>query len=721
MQLNDCLHIHLDCESFSEVDLTKIGVYRYADHPSTDVLMMSHASDKSNVYRWRPGDPYPFGSIHNRLGDDAFIIAWNSQFERIMWQRVMCERYGWPMPPLEAFICAAAWARDTAASPSKLEMAGMFFDRGVKKDMKGHRLMLQMCRPATESQQLKWLQVEGRAMFARGCPEEEVQEAANRCHHTPENLDRLHDYCDGDVEVERGIVEILPEWEWPEVEQFWESERINDRGLCVDVDFASAAADFADEEKLDLADQLCAVTDNEVTTPRQFARFQAWALPRMSKEAVKLTTWYDNDVKKHTFDADTRANLLAACDDDPDFLTDEVFEAIEILDEAGKSTISKYIALRDRATVSYNDGRPRVSGLYMLAGAAQTGRYSSVGIQAHNLVRDVPKEAPDMIAAFVARDDTRIRAFGKPIHTLGKLVRPTLTGDPQDEFDLIWGDWSSVEAIMLPWLSLDPDAEDVLSTFRKGEDIYIKTAAAILGKPPGQVTKDERQSHGKVPVLSLGYGGGAGAFKAMAKNYGVRMDDEMVGRVIKNWRAANPWAQRFGEACDRAAKTAMDFPGRNYSAGRVAYAYHPNDLGGMGALYCNLPSGRRICYPDPLIEIVEKPWGDTLCVTCRKGAWRPAKGSNDWPRVAVWRGLLVENATQAACADLLRIKIAEAPLHSLVICGHTHDELLAESKYPEADAPKLKALMEARPGWPGDDALPLKAEVEFGYRYKVAF
>jgi DNA polymerase len=719
MQLNDCLHIHLDFETYSKAPLPMIGVYKYAEHPTTDVLLASCAVGDGPVYRWRPGDPYPFEVVHDRLGDDAFILAWNSNFERIIWQQVMCRIYGWPMPPLEAFVCVAAWARDTAASPSKLELAGIFFDQNTKKDMKGHRLMMQMCKPATESQQLKWLQKDGREMFRRGCIEEVVQFAADRCHHTPENREGLHSYCDLDVEVERGIAEILPEWDWPEIEQFWESERINDRGLCVDVDFASAAADFADEEKTELALDLAEVTDNEVTTPRQFARFQKWALPRMSKEATKLTEWYDNDVKKYTFDADTRATLLAAAEEDPEFLSDEVFEAISILDEAGKSTISKYISIRNRATRIYTDGRDRVHGAYMFAGGAQTGRYSSHGTQMHNLVRDVPKDAPAQIAAFIERDDKRIRLFGKPIHTLGKLVRPTITGDPGDEFDLVWGDWSSIEAIALPWLSLDPDADDVLAVFRRGEDIYIRTAAAILSKPVGQITKDERQSHGKVPVLSLGYLGGAGAFKAMAKNYGVRLDDEMIGRIVKNWRAANPWAMRFGDACEAAAQTAMEHAGRDYSAGRVSYRYEPDALGGMGALFCTLPSGRRICYPDPKIEIVEKAWGDTLCVTCRKGGWRPAKGSNEWPRIAVWKGLMVENVTQATCADLLRIKIADAPLHKLVIAGHTHDEILAESRYPEEDAPKLKALMEARPGWPGDDALPLKAETGWGYRYKV--
>jgi len=730
MNLTDATFIHLDKETFSEVDLTKVGVYKYADHPSTDVLLASYAVNGGPVRRWRPGDPYPLGHIHDRLGDDAFILAWNSNFERIMWWRVMCERYGWPKPPLEAFICVAAWARSAASSPSKLELAGRFFGQTGQKDMRGHAHMLKMCKPATESQQLKYLEKIG--FDPRYDHGPDVMEEAKRCHHTPENIDLLHDYCDADTETERDIERILPEWEWPEVEAFWESERINDHGAVVDLDFAAAAADYADDEKIELKAELIRITGDPGMTPRTFDRFKKWALPKMSDDAIELCEWYDKGVLKISFDADVRSNLLAAAETDPDFLDPDVWDAVEVLDEAGKSTISKYIAIRDRATSWLTDDQPRVHGLYMFGGAAQSGRYSSVGLQAHNLVRDVPSEAPQLIDAFISGDrrlvKQRVDEWAEAnerqpsiIHALGQLVRPTITGDiyGEGDFDLVWGDWSSVEAIMLPWLALDPGADETLAVFRRGEDIYLKTASDILGRRITKDDKHERQAYGKVPTLSLGYGGGAGAFQSMAKNYGVRMDEAEIGRIVRDWRKANSWAGRFWDALDNAAYQAMDNPGPSFGAGRVAYRYDPDALDGMGALFCVLPSGREICYPDPAIEVVRKPWGLTKTITCRKGSWRPKKDAKDWPRVALWKGLKAENATQAACADLLNSALLRARENLLTVCAHTHDEIVIETADPEGDAPLLKKIMESRPGWPGDDALPLKADVETGFRYKV--
>lgn len=407
MRLTDCLFIHLDKETYSEVDLTKIGADKYADHPSTDVLLVDYAIGDGPVRGWRPGFKYPFAKYHDRLGKDVFILAWNSRFERIMWWRVMCEKHGWPDVPLEAFICVAAWARSTAASPSKLELAAKFFDVGVKKDMKGHQHMLKMCRPAHAEKQLqfidKWHKNREFTDWEYDIIDKHgLTNAAKRCHHTPENIDILDRYCIDDVGAERGIAHLLPEWEWPEIEAFWESERINDHGLCVDVDFARAASEYAEEEKVLFNERLSEITENQVLTPRQFQRFKEWALPRMSRAAIKMTEWYDKGVKKNSFDADVRSNLLAAAEDDPDFLDEDVWDALEVLDEAGKSTISKYQAIAGRACTWLNeDGEERVYGSYMFAGAAQSGRYSSTGIQVHNLVRDVPDDAETIMEAFI--------------------------------------------------------------------------------------------------------------------------------------------------------------------------------------------------------------------------------------------------------------------------------------------------------------------------------
>lgn len=702
--------IHLDFETYSEIDLTEVGVYRYASHWSTDVLLASYAVGKGPVQRWRPGQPCPFPDLTGLR-----FIAWNSNFERIIWTVVLHEMYGWPMPEIEHFACAAAQARLYAASPGKLEPAGLFFGRQHKKDNKGHLHMLRMCRPASEKEQLAYLAVKPTQVRYS-------QTELNRCHHTPEAIERLHAYCDVDVLTERDICDILPPWRPEDLETFHENERINDRGVVVDTTFAAAAVEYADLEKVWFNRRLSEISGNIITTPKQYQRIKEWALPQMCEAAVEMTEFYEDGKLKNTFDADTRANLLNASAADAEFLGDNLHEFFDILDQAGKSTISKYENIARRACTTFDpDGLIRVHGLYMFSGAAQTGRMSSVGLQVHNLVRDVPKTAEEIIAAFVDGED--VSRYGPPIHTLAQLIRPTFTGCPKGGFDLAWGDWSSIEARVLPWLSLEPAADDLLERFRRGEDVYLKTASDICGRHITAEDEFERQAYGKVPVLSLGYGGAEGAFIAMARNYGVSLDRGIVRDIIKLWRLTNTWATEFWRKLELAAMLAIRHPGRSFKGGRIDYRYDADALGGIGALFATLPSGRPLCYPGARIEVVKKPWGeDGLGITAMKGAWRPKKGAaGEWPRVSVWYGLLAENATQAVAADLLMRAIRLAPFdpYRLDIAMHTHDELVIETDDPERDAPRLNALMQSRPNWPGADLLPLAADVKYGFRYKV--
>jgi DNA polymerase len=400
----------------------------------------------------------------------------------------------------------------------------------------------------------------------------------------------------------------------------------------------------------------------------------------------------------------------------------DLAEFVQLLDLAGKSTIAKYQAIASRAVDGLTDNNPRVHGAYMFAGAAQSGRYSSPGIQVHNMVRKVPEDASRIIAAFKHRCVGR--QFGEPLHLLGQLVRPTITGDPDDRFDLVWCDWSSVEAMVLPWLTLDAGADDRLEAFRRGEDIYLKTASRIAGRTITKADAFERNCFGKVPELSLGYCGGAGAFKSMMKNYSVHLPEKQIVEIVKTWRAQNPWAMAFGDGLEQAAMNAIRYPGSSYSHGRIGYVFDEDALDGIGALYAVLPSGRKLCYPNARIDVVRTPYGrDGLQITAMKGAWHPKRGEKEWPRVGIWKGLLVENACQAiATADLLNASLLRArQKYRLTVAGHTHDEILIETPDPERDAKRLLECMLEKPDWPGIDALPLRAEVDCGFRYKVKF
>lgn len=734
--------VHHDKETYSEADLKAIGAYAYARHSTTDCLLTSgFVAGERTIRRWRPGNPCPYDDIHP---DDIEVHAWNSQFERQIWWNVMVPRYGWPRLELEQFVCVSAQARIYGAGPQKLDVAGRFFNRRHKKDNRGHQHMLKMCRPASEKEQLAWIQNLERQnrkdpryrILQEMADRDQAQwEDAKRCHHTRANIDKLHDYCDQDVRTETDVSDMLPPWHPADLADFHANERINDHGIVVDVDFARAATAYAEDEKRYFAAEIVRITGGAVETPRQFQRIKEWALPRLSEEARAVAKWYDEGVEKYSFDADTRANLLSEAASDLDWIAadpddaEELVEFVELLDAAGKSTISKYQAIANRA-VQDADGNWRVHGAFVFAGASQSHRFSSTGTQMHNMVRAVPDNAIKLITAFkrnkgVLAEVERWRKGAQPLHALGQLVRPTITGCPADIFDLVWGDWSSIEACANPWLSLEKSAEPRLEALRRGEDIYLKTASAILKRTVTKEDKDERQAYGKVPELSLGYLGGNGAFKSMAKNLGVRLPEKEITRIVRDWRDDNPWAMNFGLACEKAAMAALRrSDGTSYSAGRLEYYADPDRLDGIGALICILPNGSELVYPAARIQIVRTSWGEEkLGITAMKSAWLPKKDApwEHWPRVSLWPGLLIENATQAICAKLLKLGLERAAAAGLTVCAHTHDEIMIETPAPERDALVLHSLMTKRPSWSGADALPLRAEVECGYRYKVKF
>lgn len=286
---------------------------------------------------------------------------------------------------------------------------------------------------------------------------------------------------------------------------------------------------------------------------------------------------------------------------------------------------------------------------------------------------------------------------------------------------LRWSDYSSVEARALPWLTLDPEAEPLLDAFRNGDDIYIKTAAGIYGLDEAQLLAEykagdkvayERRQVGKVAILALGFGGGAGALKKMARAYKVQLDDATAEYVKRMWRRANPWADRFWKALHRAACSAVRHPGETFEAGRISY------LMSGTTLWCLLPCGRIICYPEARVRVEDGKYGPQSVLTAAKGTWHPKKGAiGGWPRHTLWHGILAENVTQAICASLLRASLRLLDEWEWPVVMDTHDEDLMEideSEVDEADA-ALEAAMLADHGW--NRGMPLAAETTGGVVY----
>jgi DNA polymerase len=508
-------------------------------------------------------------------------------------------------------------------------------------------------------------------------------------------------YCPGDVLVESSIAAMLRSFLPHELTEFHVSEIINDTGIGVDTDFCADAVSYAQIELDQLSRRLKEITDGDVETPRQYQRIKDWLYPQLPEDAAKLTHRYENDQRKITLDKNARLSLLAWADENPDTLPAKAREAIEITDLAGRSTVAKYRTLLRRNI----DGI--YQGTYMFSGAASTGRFSSTGVQIHNLKRE---SVEDFDAAWNALSDMDDSAA---IHTLSKMIRQTFTAT--DNNLLYWSDWSNIEGRALPWLARTAGSQKKLDLFKYCDqhpdepDVYERTARK-LGRSVDRQT-------GKVAELSMGYGGGVGAGTVMARNYGVNIDEAGMIKIRDAWREANRWAVQYWYACRDAAWAAMRTPETFQPAGRIRYLYTPTLFNDLGVLWCQLPSGRMLAYVEPRIEEVVTPWDKTKTMkelTAQKANFLPGAGDKHWPRYKLWYGVLVENITQAVCADLLRAALVRINKAGLQVVGHTHDEIIVESDDPavEQDLPRL---MQIAPDW--IKGLPLVADVHSGVRY----
>jgi DNA polymerase len=334
--------------------------------------------------------------------------------------------------------------------------------------------------------------------------------------------------------------------------------------------------------------------------------------------------------------------------------------------------------------------------------------------------------------AFLERFTTTIGPIGK---SLGMLIRPAFIAAPGKT--LVWGDWSAIEARVLPWLAASPGSEKVLDIFRQNDadpdlpDIYELTAGELLGIPAAEVDKTQRQSHGKVPVLSLGFGGGVGALQKMAVNYKVYFDEPAAKSLVENWRARNAWAPEFwgkfytdrrsGEVETAtglwgAVNMALRNPGTAYAAGRVAYVFDPDYMD--GTLFCALPCGRLLTYPDCRLRTREVKDKDTGEKTEKTAIWY-RKGYG-WS--ALWHGKCAENITQAVAGSILRetlVLLDQHPPRHAETVGHTHDEIVLEAVddagWVTDVSRHLKDAMEYKPEWRKD--LPLVAEINDNWFY----
>jgi DNA polymerase len=638
----------IDFETRSRCDLRARGVYNYAQHGTTDVLCMSYAFDDEDVQTWVPGQPFP-ERVYMYTGQ---IRAHNAAFERLIFWYVLQINFD-----LEQFYCTAAQARCNAA-PGSLEDVGRFYGLNVRKDHRGNQLIRALSIPQKDGK---------------------FQEDAAL-------LAEMIAYCEQDVRTMRAFSTVIRDMTPEELADYHVNERINDRGIKIDVDLANAAEQYKHIVKYELNTTVRALTDGEVPYATS-AKVANWLIRNLDDDAGKILL----SSGKLSFAKDTRAKLMDLIEEAPELFGSTALAVIETVNDASASSVAKFERMANLADPE--DHRAR--GAFVFAGGAATGRFASFGIQLHNLPRASRGADHDAVRADLIEG---YNDFNEPVNQILKsMLRGALVGS------FAIADWSSIEARVNPWLA-GPAGADVLELFKSGKDLYKVTAARMFSVAEADVTKDQRQI-GKVAVLALGFGGGPGAFMAMGKAYGLTLDDSVVELIVRQWRRTNPWAPAFWSALERAYRMALRHKGEVVHVTNSPLSYYYDGL----HLWCALPSGRVLCYPLARME-------DDGEVSYAKAAWKMAASADEWPRAKLWPGLACENVVQATAACLLRDALRRIDaIPDMVVVAHVHDEIVVEAVDKGEALGALLDVMSSPPAWA--KGLPLAAEGRTAERF----
>ena len=655
--------IIIDFETRSACPIAR-GTDNYAADPSTEIICLAalELEGEKREWLWQPWQTAALDpALYDALKNAALLMAHNARFDQAIWEYAGVDA-GLPFIDINRWYCTSAQARVNAL-PASLDDASRCVAASYRKNKSGQSLIRKYSIP----------------------------DKFGNFNRDASGLTEMGKYCLDDVRATADIVRLTRRLTPQEHADWLINERINDRGIGIDKPLAEAAAAYAEAAKEETKSELLGITAGALYSPSQHAAFPKWVMQHAPQLAEHMTAYVDG-VQKLSLDREHLTNILDQADEDEIKMPDYVYNALACKLESSGSAVAKFRKMLDMA-----DQEARVRGSFLYFGAS-TGRYTSRGLQLHNFKRDCLTVADTEVQRSMMLQGHKLA--GPVLQKLGKMLRPTLIPAAGKVF--VIGDWAGIESRALPWLADTKRSEVKLDAFRQYDldpennlDNY-QIAAADAGVADRQC--------GKVIELSMGFGGANGAFNAMAKNYGVRLSEAAVSRIVENWRKNNAWAVTFWNALEKAARTAIRTPGLSTSAGRITYQFDPTLM--KGSLLCQLPGGTTITYPNARVE-------SDGSMTAIKANWKPKANDIDWPRYTLWRGLLAENVTQGFCAALLRDLISR--VDNVVM--HVHDELCLEVGVEEAQywQSSLQNFMENPPSWA--KGLPLKAVPKIMTRY----
>ena len=655
--------ISIDIETYSDRDLKKCGVYKYAESPNAELLLFGYSINNGpvTVIDVAQGEEVPEYILKALTDDNIIKWAYNASFERIflsVWLKRNYPQYFVSYSIDEdtvsnyldpsAWRCSLVWGA-VMGLPLSLKGIGAVLKLDEQKMSEGSDLIRYFCVPCKPTK--------SNGGRTRNLPE-----------HAPEKWATFVAYNRRDVEVELSIKEKLKNFPVPEFlwDEYHLDQEINDRGIGVDMKLVTNAITFDERSKGTISSQMKDMTDLE--NPNSVVQMKAWLA--------------ENGMETETLGKKAVAELMKNA---PESLA----QVLALRQQLAKSSVKKYQAMENAVC---DDGRVR--GMFQFYGANRTGRWAGRIVQLQNLPQNHMGDLAEARELVRQGDYDSVEMLYDDIpDTLSQLIRTAFIPKPGYKFYV--ADFSAIEARVIAHLAGESWRADV---FKNGGDIYCASAEQMFHVP---VKKHGVNGHlrqkGKIAELALGYGGSVGALKAMgALEMGLSEDE--LQPLVDAWRASNPNIVQLWWDVDAAVKTAVSMRTTSETHG-IKFVWR------SGMLFVYLPSGRRLCYVKPKMG-QNKFGGDSI-------TYEGVGSAKKWERLESYGPKFVENIVQAISRDLLMN--AMKTLSHCFICGHVHDELIIECK-EEVSLEELCKQMARVPDWMPDILLRADGYITPWYR-----
>lgn len=618
--------LSIDVETFSDVDLKKCGVYKYAESPDFEILLFGVSVDGGEVivYDLTSGDTVP-EEIIKALSDDSVIKwAYNASFERIclsVWLRRNYPQYFSSYSIEEDTVrnyldpsswrCSLVWGAYMGL-PLSLEGIGKVLKLENQKMAEGKALIRYFCVPC------KPTKANGGRM--RNLPE-----------HDPVKWSTFIAYNKRDVETEMAIQQKLSKFPVPDFlwEEYHLDQEINDRGIQLDMVLVEQTIAIDERSREELSAKMQQLTALE--NPNSVQQMKEW----LTKHGLEVDSLDKKAVKE----------LLKTA-------PPELAEVLELRRQLAKSSVKKYQAMQNAVCA---DGRAR--GMFQFYGANRSGRWAGRLIQLQNLPQNHMAHLEDARSLVRSGDYSLLSTLYNSVpEVLSELIRTAFV--PREGYKFIVSDFSAIEARVLSFLAGESWR---LKVFAENGDIYCASASAMFHVP---VEKHGQNAHlrqkGKIAELALGYGGSVGALKSMGA-LEMGLAEEELQPLVDAWRTSNPNIVQLWWDVDNAVKTTVRQRLDTETHG-IRFRYR------SGMLFIILPSGRQLCYVKPKMG-TNKFGGESV-------TYEGVGSTKKWERIESYGPKFTENVVQAISRDILMY--AMRTLSHCFIVGHVHDELIVE-------------------------------------------